>query len=114
MKVLVCGSRKWQDWKLIHHRLRQIPGTNVTLIHGAARGADTIAAKYGQMRGWNVEPHPADWDRYGKRAGIIRNRAMLDRKPRLVLAFQRDGSVGTQDAIDEAKRRGIPVEVVTV
>jgi hypothetical protein len=37
---------------------------------------------------------------------------MLDDEPDRVLAFQRNGSRGTQHTIDEARRRGIPVEVV--
>jgi hypothetical protein len=55
---------------------------------------------------------PADWRGKGRRAGILRNLAMLDDEPDRVLAFQRNGSRGTQHTIDEARRRGIPVEVV--
>jgi hypothetical protein len=89
------------------------------VIHGAAsrkprgveRSADMLADRAARELGFTVEPHPADWKRHGKAAGPIRNLAMLDTKPDLVLAFQRDGSRGTQHTIDEARKRGIPVEV---
>ena len=55
---------------------------------------------------------PADWDTYGKQAGFIRNIQMLDEKPDLVIAFQKNASRGTQHTINEARKRGIPVEVI--
>lgn len=117
MKILVCGSRDWTDRAAIRDRLLEIIESwplfadEPTVIHGDARGADKLAAEEATWLGFWVEAHPADWKKYGKAAGPIRNREMLDRKPDLVLAFQRDGSRGTQDTIDEARKRDIPVEV---
>jgi hypothetical protein len=109
VKVLVCGSRDWQDPDMIEDRLAALPAC--TILHGAARGADTIAATVGDIYGHTVQAFPADWDTHGRRAGIIRNLAMLDECPDLVIAFQAHKSRGTQHTIDEARRRGIPVEV---
>ena len=119
MKVLVCGSRDWADPKPVISRLHALRmtalhrGEALAIIHGGARGADTIAGAWGSRQRFSVQPFPADWDRNGKRAGILRNLAMLDERPDLVLAFQRNGSRGTQHTIDEALRRGISVEVHT-
>lgn len=110
MKVLVCGSRDWTDREAIWHRISRLRAGS-TVIHGNARGADRIAAGAAWMRGCEVKSFPADWLRHGKRAGILRNLAMLDQGPDLVIAFQRNGSRGTQHTINEARRRGIPVEV---
>jgi hypothetical protein len=113
--VLVCGSRDWMDADAIYDRLDALDatreGTLPTIIHGAARGADSIAAAAAESLGYPAQSYPADWKTHGKRAGILRNLEMLDQRPELVLAFQRDGSRGTQHTIDEARRRGIPVEV---
>jgi hypothetical protein len=84
-----------------------------TIIHGAARGADMIAAEFAASCCFDAVAFPADWRTYGKRAGILRNLQMLDEAPDLVIAFQRNGSRGTQHTIDEARRRKIPVEVYT-
>jgi hypothetical protein len=62
---------------------------------------------------WNVRVFPADWERYKRRAGIIRNLEMLDQEPDLVIAFWDGKSRGTAHTIGEARRRGIPVEVVS-
>lgn len=122
MKVLVCGSRNWADVETIRRRLGLIPWVHPdvpTIIHGAAsrkvegveRSADMLAERVARDLGMRVERHPADWQTHGTAAGPIRNLAMLDRAPDLVLAFQRNGSRGTQHTIDEARKRGIPVEI---
>lgn len=119
MIVVVCGSRDWADRQAIERRLRALPAEDITIIHGACSrkvngrevSADMLADAAARELGFTPWPHPADWERYGLRAGPRRNRQMLDRCPDLVLAFQRNGSHGTRDCVDEARRRGIAVEV---
>jgi hypothetical protein len=110
VKVLVCGSRDWLDERAIYERLRRF-AIGTVLLHGDARGADRLAAGVGRLLGFVVRAFPADWDRHGKKAGILRNLAMLDEQPDLVLAFRVNGSRGTTHTIEAARRRGIPVEV---
>lgn len=112
MKVLVCGSRTWTDDIAIRLRLTNLP-RGTTVLHGNARGADTIAATVAASLGLQVLSYPAQWDRHGRSAGYRRNVRMLNEKPDLVIAFQRDGSTGTQHVIDMARARGIPTEVYT-
>jgi hypothetical protein len=111
VKVLVCGSRDWTDEDAIADVLAEYAPDYPTIIHGAARGADSIADRVAKTYGYTVKPFAADWYGMGRRAGIIRNLRMLDENPDLVIAFQINGSRGTQHTIDEARRRGIPVEV---
>lgn len=111
-RVLICGSRDWPRPADIGRRLARLPrGTEI--IHGAARGADQTAAIYARSLGIPERAFPADWRGKGKRAGILRNLAMLDEEPDLVIAFQHNGSSGTQGTIDEARKRGITVELHT-
>lgn len=112
MLILVCGSRDWTDIHAIRMRLVRLPPVS-SIIHGAAPGADSIAAMLAEDFGFTVQAFPADRRQHGKRAGILRNLAMLDERPDLVIAFQRNGSRGTAHTISEARRRGIPVEVHT-
>ena len=112
MRVLVCGSRKWTDYAVIERRMKALPPWTV-IIEGEARGVDKAARLIAKHLGLEVVPFPADWDKYGKAAGPIRNQQMLDEgKPDLVLAYPMPGSVGTQDMIARAKKAGIPVEEV--
>lgn len=110
--MLICGSRSWTDAGAVVRRVGELPdGTLV--ICGGARGVDELAAEAAWQRGLfacEVPVRAPLWERYGRRAGPLRNHAMLDLQPQLVIAFQRDRSPGTQSTIDEARRRGIPVE----
>ena len=109
MKVLVCGSRSWDDWLAVAERLGRLP-RGTTVIHGGARGADQIAARCASRLGLRIEEFLPDWSN-GKRAGLDRNLVMLDQQPDLVIAFWDGRSTGTTHTIAEASKRGIPAEV---
>ena len=111
MLVLICGSRDWTDHIHIHKRIEQLNPRTDTIIHGACRGADLIAANYANCLDFQVKAFPADWGRWGRSAGFKRNAEMIAQKPDLVIAFQVDGSRGTQHTIDLARAAGIQVEV---
>lgn len=114
MRVLVCGDRHWTNKEKIYNRLSMLP-KDAEVIHGAAPGADNIAGSVAISLGLKVRTFPADWEKFGKWAGPKRNREMLDQKPDYVIAFHPNlaESKGTRDTVTEAKRRNIPVELVT-
>lgn len=111
MRVIVCGSRTWTDWLMIADRLGRLPAGS-TVVHGGAKGADLIAARCAERLHLEVEPHPARWDKYGKRAGHIRNSEMGALGADLVIAFWDGHSKGTQNMLDNAAFYGIPYEVI--
>jgi hypothetical protein len=116
VKVLVCGSRGWWDYVAIRERLRELADEHMPLevIHGGARGADYYAGLAARTLGVTEAIFRPDYDRHSPAwAPKARNLQMLDERPDLVLAFQLNGSRGTQHTIDEARKRGIPVEVYT-
>ena len=87
--------------------------SEAVIVHGGAPGADRTAGFLADDFGFAVEEHPAEWEKHGKRAGFLRNVEMLESGVDLVLAFWDGASRGTKHMIDEARKRGIPVEVVT-
>jgi hypothetical protein len=113
MRVLVCGDRDFLDGDRMAFILNAYPITE--LIEGEARGADTQARLYAERRRIPLLKFPADWKRYGRMAGPIRNKQMLDEgKPELVIAFLAPHSKGTRDMIDQAERANIPVVVINI
>ncbi len=82
-RLLVCGGRDFGnvlgDLELLYDFLDQFTREHEVevIIHGAAPGADYLAGKYAELCCIPVAVYPADWDRYGKAAGMIRNRRML-------------------------------------
>lgn len=113
MKILVTGSRNWQDRRTIENAIVvEGAGLSFVLMHGGCpTGADAMTQQIADS--WEVpcEIYHADWARHGKAAGPIRNQQMIDAKPDIVLAFLMPGSKGTQDCIRRAEKAGIECKV---
>lgn len=109
MRLLVTGGRDFDDRASVFDALDELHAEHkITLVvHGATRGADSLAEEWGKLRDVPTMPCPADWDRYGKAAGAIRNRLMLKHDPELVAAFP--GGRGTTNMVRIARKAGIKV-----
>jgi hypothetical protein len=113
MRVLVCGSRGWESvWqvRMVYSELDKLKPTEI--ISGGARGADRVAEVWAKTNSVPITVFTPNWEKYGRRAGILRNNQMLDTNPDLVLAFWDGQSKGTKHTIDEAHRRKMKVEVI--
>jgi hypothetical protein len=113
MRILITGGRNWTDRETIMHALleaaRGLHWEDVTVVHGGAPGADTIAAELAHGFGMNVEIHMANWQEFHRAAGPIRNQAMVDAGADICLAFLMPNSKGTADCVHRAKKAGIKV-----
>lgn len=110
MRVLVCGGRDYSDIKRIYEVLDDMLKWSVVdcIIEGDARGVDRIAGYWAKKNRIDLKLFPADWDKYKKAAGFIRNKQMLDEgKPDLVLAFP--GGKGTAMMVKIAREAGVEV-----
>jgi hypothetical protein len=113
MKILVCGSRHFNDYELLERILNEYEISDI--IHGDARGADRLAGQYGNKNEIPVHVFPAQWDLYGKGAGHIRNGQMLrEGTPELVIAFRGPNSRGTQNMIDQATKAGVETRIIEI
>lgn len=117
--VIFCGSRDWGDPIPIRLILAALENKDVTIVHGAARGADRLAGQLAENYRIAVEEYPADWKGHGKAAGPIRNKLMLDaRRPAFVVAFK-DGfdhtfsRGGTENMVHIAREADIPTYVIS-
>lgn len=115
MRVLVCGSRTWNDRKFLNdilNHLAKVIDIEV-IIEGEAKGADTMAREWAEDKGVNVDAYPANWGEFGKAAGPIRNKQMLEEgQPKLVIAFydgHREDSRGTANMVAQAKAASVGV-----
>lgn len=112
-RVIIAGGRDFKDYnylaKTMDNLLSNIKG-DITVVCGKAKGADTLGEQYAKERGYLVQYFPANWDRYGKAAGYIRNTEMAKNADALV-AFWDGESLGTRHMIEIAKTRGLKVRV---
>ena len=85
-------------------------------MHGCARGVDTWAEHAALSVGATILRRPAEWDRYGKRAGMIRNQQIFEEtlaEPEFTILIFWDGqSRGTKNMIDRCVAAHIPHTII--
>lgn len=114
MKVIVAGSRTFDDRQLLESTLEKMTGklSKLTIIHGGADGADRMAEWWAlRKKGVTVKGFYPDWNKHGKSAGPIRNSEMVKEADALI-AFHDGKSPGTKDVIDKARKAGLKIKVV--
>ncbi len=110
----VIGSRFPADPVMVRRQVRVFVGhldDADSIVTGDARGVDSWAAGAARKRGIPVEAVPAEWEKYGRRAGMLRNPVIVG-KADVVIAFWDGSSPGTKNGLDHAKRQGKPRVVV--
>jgi hypothetical protein len=115
-KVIIAGSRGFSNYKLLREQcnkfLREKRKTsNIIVVSGHARGADTLGEKYAQDEGFTLEIYPAQWKKFGKGAGYRRNEQMAEIADALI-AFWDGSSKGTKHMIDIMNEKNLLVRVV--
>lgn len=121
MRLLICGSRSYKNYDIVRDKIATHIALSIEdgddlecVIEGEAKGADILARRAAEELNIPVLKYPANWNKYGKRAGLLRNAQMLaEGKPDRVLAFNTGPILtrGTSDMVRRAERAGIPVEV---
>ena len=118
MKIIVAGSRCFNDYNKLSKVLDEYIGTKcgVKIISGGARGADLLGERYAIEHGIEVERHPAEWDKYGKFAGLKRNEDMARSvgESGILFAFWDGISRGTGAMIKYAKKYGLEIHIIGV
>lgn len=115
-RLVVCGCRDFSDYNLLSLEIdayvKKLDNAfSLIIISGGASGADKLGEKYAKEHNLKVELYPALWDKYGKSAGVVRNREMADVSDG-VIAFWDGESKGTKSMIESAREAGIPCKVV--
>lgn len=115
LSLAVVGSRSFEDYvllgKWINFATQEALLTTVEIVSGGARGADRLAKRWAEDNGVTYMEYPAEWDHYGKRAGMVRNRLIVERAD-TILAFWDGKSPGTMNVINMTIRVKKPVIIV--
>ncbi len=112
--VVVTGSRYVTTRPEITDALDQlfeIHEHNLLLVSGEATGVDATVCNWARKHKVLHEKWNANWRKFARAAGPLRNRAMLDAGCDEVLAFPLGESRGTYNCITEAKRKNLPVRI---
>mgnify|MGYP001382766491 FL=1 len=130
MRVIIAGGRDFNDFKLLESNINKIfkqlsdeksisayiDESNIEIICGKARGADTLGEQFAKEYKLSIKYFPADWNTYGKSAGYRRNAEMANYAKEdngVLIAFWDGKSKGTKHMIDIAKSNNIRLFIVS-
>lgn len=119
-RVIIAGSRKFNDYGKLKENCDRILSAElededckVVIVSGHAKGADSIGEQYARERGLDIDAHPADWKKYGRAAGVMRNKEMAETADALIAFPQEgEGNRGTRNMVRLAREKGLRCEVV--
>lgn len=116
MKTIVAGSRTITNYDFVWSSIAACPWHNdiTEIVSGAAQGVDKMGESYARAHpNIKIKRFPAQWDAFGKRAGVMRNKDMAEYSDGLILIW--DGqSKGSKNMLSEAKKRGLRIFNVTI
>ncbi len=110
MSTIIAGSRSCTDMQVLRNAIKNCGWLPDVVLSGGARGADKLGEQWATENNIPIEKYLADWDKYGKAAGYIRNAKMVENANSLIALW--DGaSKGTKHMIDIAMKKGLRVFV---
>ena len=114
-RLVVAGSRDFNDYSLLSAELDKLLAgkTNITIVSGTARGADRLGERYAAEHNLRIERFPAEWEKYHKGAGPIRNMKMVQSADAVIVFWDNESS-GTKNIIECARKQDIPYRIVRV
>lgn len=119
-RIIVAGSRHFTDYSMVENvlldYLKDNPG-GIEIISGTAKGADLLGERFASTYGYPIARFPANWTRYGKSAGPIRNKEMAEyaaKEHGVLFAFWNGESRGTKSMIDIARQHGLEIHIVPI
>jgi len=110
MRTIVAGGRNCNSYDILKKAISQCGWTPSVVISGAAKGADILGEQWATENLIPCERFPADWNKYGKKAGFIRNVQMAEVAEGLIALWDGE-SRGTKHMIDIANKKGLKVYI---
>lgn len=113
MRTIIAGSRTISDSDLVIEAIKESEFEITSILCGGAKGADMLGKNWGKKNSIEVKEFPANWEKFGNAAGIMRNVSMANHADALIAIW--DGkSTGTRHMIEEARRKNLKVYVKLV
>lgn len=112
-KVIIAGGRDFDNYEYLKEVCLDILKDidNVCIVSGKAKGADSLGEQFAKEHAYMIESYPADWNRYGKTAGFIRNEEMA-KTAAILIAFWDGKSHGTKHMINTAKLYNLRINII--
>lgn len=118
MTLAIVGSRSFDDYSLGYlttdEFIKELSDIGIDIdriVSGGAQGADKFGKQYAKSSNRNLTEHLAEWDKYGKSAGMIRNKDII-RDADCAIVFWDGVSKGTKNSIEHIMSKNIPYKII--
>ena len=113
MKLGIVGSRDFWDYNLAERIIDNFRNKFDVekIVSGGAKGADSMGSQYAAKHRIDIIIHHPNWDKYGRKAGFLRNKLIVDDSD-IVIAFWDGVSHGTKHTINICKENHKPVIII--
>lgn len=114
ISLIIAGTRDFDNYGLLVQEVDKLINqfsNKFEIVSGCARGADKLGERYAKEKGIPVIRFPAEWNRYGLQAGILRNEEMA-KYADMCIVFWDNKSKGTKNMISNAYKYNLPLKVV--
>ena len=108
MKVIIAGSRDITNYNLLLKVIEKSKFEITEVVSGTARGVDKLGERYAEENNIPLKKFPADWNKYNKMAGYLRNKQMAEYADALIAIWDGE-SRGTKNMIDIAKKMKLDI-----
>ncbi len=113
--VIIAGCRTYSDYQEAKDYILSClkiseTADQITILSGGCKGADCLGERFAKENGFSLERYLPDWKKYGKAAGPIRNKQMVD-VCHQVICFWDGKSKGTKSLIQYAKKSEKTVDI---
>jgi hypothetical protein len=123
MIVIIAGGRDFNNYPLLEEKVSEILSPyfkkekKIIIRQGAAKGVDLLGKQFALKHNFLTQEYIANWSKFGKRAGLLRNKEMADGKvgdlpADMLIVFWDGQSKGTKHMIDTMKERNKIVHVI--
>lgn len=121
VRVIIAGGRDFTDYNLLKEKVDYYLQNainndyKIIIVSGTAKGADKLGEKYAKEKGYEIAYFPANWDKYKKRAGYLRNQEMstyAKEQNGALICFWNGNSRGSKHMIDIAKKDKLHIRIV--
>ena len=115
MRIIVAGSRTFDDYALLKRtmdRIAKAAGGEIVVLSGHCIGADRMGEEWANESGFSCEIHHSDWARLGKKAGMVRNSAMVAAADAMVVFRSGRMDEVLEDLLARARKAKLKIKMV--
>ena len=117
-RLVVAGCRNYTDYLRVSREIKKYieelgSGYSIIIVSGCSNGTDALGERFADNHKLKVEKYPAEWNKYGRAAGPLRN-AQMAKVADGIIVFWDGASKGTKNMIESAKKENKPCTIINI